>query len=238
MPANPLRRIGLSESGIKVYYALLKFGKANVTEIAEESGIHRTNIYSILDKLSDIGLVSYFSEDNRRKYKAADPENLLNYLKENEEEIRKLMPNLKKIQESVSEKVGVEIFRGEKGMKSAFKDIIREEKEVVGFGMTGQLRQYLPVFAKQWIRDIMAYKINNKYIYTEGTKVPFDNFEARFLSKEFSTPVATQIYGDKILISIWEPTLVAILIKSKEVAENYRKHFNLLWKMAKKQIKK
>ncbi len=233
MDIKPLRRIGLSESETKVYLALLRLGKANVTQIAEESGVHRTNIYNILDKLKEMGLVSYFQDDNRMYFKTTDPENLLNYLKESEEAMQDLLPDLKKIRESVTEKVSVEIFRGEKGMKSAFKDIIREKKEVVGFGMAGQLRKYMPIFADQWLRDIKQYKIKNKYIYAEGTEIVHPEFEVKVLSKEFITPVGTQIYGDKILISIWEPTLLAIMIKSKEVADNYRKHFDLLWKIAK-----
>lgn len=234
MNTESLHKIGLSETEIKIYLALLKLGKANVTQLAEESSVHRTNIYSVLDKLKEMGLVSYFREDNKTKFKITDPKNLLNYLKENEEAIRELLPDLKKIQESIIEKIEVEIFRGDRGMKSAFKDIIRIGKDVVGFGMAGQLRKYLPIFAGQWIRDIKANKIKNKYIYIEGTELIEEGFEVRILPKNFTTPVATQIYGDKILISIWEPTLIAIMIKSKEVADNYRKHFELLWRLATK----
>ncbi len=111
---------------------------------------------------------------------------------------------------------------------------VGEKKEVVGWGMTGQLRKYLPIFADQWIRDIKLYKIKNRYIYAKGTEIKEKQFETKLLPKEFITPVATQIYGDKILISIWEPTLLAIMIKSKEVAESYKSYFNLLWKLAKK----
>jgi len=233
METEALKRLGFSESEIKIYLVLVKLGKANVTRLAGESGVHRTNIYSILDKLKEMGLVSDITEEGKRMFKISDPSNLLNYLKESEEAIQELIPDLKSIQETVKEKIEVEVFQGEKGMKSAFKDIVRTKKEVVGFGMTGQLRKYMPIFAMQWVRDIKKAKINNRYIYVEGTQIEEPFFNARMLSKEFATPVSTQIYGDKILISIWEPTFVAILIKSKEVADNYKKYFELLWKIAK-----
>jgi len=233
MDINALKRIGLSESDIKVYTSLIKLGKANVGLIAEASGVHRTNIYSILDKLKDMGLASDVKEDGKRFFRISDPSNLLNYIKESEEAIKSLIPDLNNIKESVKEKIEVEFFKGEKGMKSAMKDIIRTKREVVGFGMTGQLRKYMPIFAIQWIRDIKHFKIKNKYIYVEGTAIDEPYFEVKLLSKEFSTPVGTQIYGDKILITIWEPTLTAIMIKSREVADNYKKHFELLWKIAK-----
>ncbi len=229
-----LRKIGLSESDTRVYLALLKLGRANVTQLAERSGVHRTNIYSILDKLKEMGLVSSFNEDNKMKFKVSDPENLLNYLRENEEAIKKLLPDLKKIRESVKEKVSVDVFRGIKGMKSAFNDIIREKKNIIGWGLTGQLRKYMPVYAKQYLRDIRRFKIKNRYIYVEGTEFRDKLFDVKLLPKEFLTPVATQVYADKIHITIWEPDFVSITIKSKEIANNYRKHFELLWKIAKK----
>jgi len=234
MDTELLKRIGLSESETKIYLTLLKLGKSGIGSLAEESGVHRTNIYSILDKLKEKGLVSDLKEEGKTIFKVNDPSNLLNYLKENEEAILKVIPDLKKLQGVIKEKVGVDVFRGEKGMKSAFKEIIRTKEDVVGFGMTGQLRKYMPIFALQWIRDIKKYKIKNKYIYVEGTAIDEQYFEVRTLPKEFSSPVSTQIFGDKVLISIWEPILVGILIKSKEVSDNYKKHFELLWSMAKK----
>jgi len=233
MDFESMHRIGLSESEIKIYLALLRLGKAHVSQIAEESCVHRTNIYSIIDKLKEMGLVSQFREQNMMMFKAADPENLLNYIKESEEAVQAIIPDLKKIQKTVTEKVSVEIFRGEKGMKSAFKDILRVKKTTVGFGMTGQLREYLPIFATQWLRDVKKLKIKNKYIYIEGTELTDDQFQTRILPKQFTTPVATQIYGNKVFISIWKPTLIAIVITSREVAENYRKHFNILWNISK-----
>jgi sugar-specific transcriptional regulator TrmB len=229
-----LRRIGFSESDSKIYMTLLKLGKSNVTRLAEESGVHRTNIYSILDKLKEMGLVSEIKETGKKIFKINDPSNLLTYIKENEDLVKELIPSLNSIQESVKEKVEVEVFQGEKGMKSAMKDIIRVKKEVLAFGATGQLRKYLPIYALQWVRDIQHYKIPNRYIYVEGTEINEPQFKIKTLPKEFFTPVGTQIYGNRVLITIWEPTLVAILIKSKEIAENYKLHFELLWKIAKK----
>jgi len=39
METSQLQRLGLTESDIKIYLALLKIGSANVTQLAEESGV-------------------------------------------------------------------------------------------------------------------------------------------------------------------------------------------------------
>jgi len=234
MQLEPLKRLGLSESDIKVYLELLKLGTATVTQLAEASGVHRTNIYAILDKLKNMGLATYFYEAHNMKFKAADPKNLLNYLKESEESIQGILPDLQKIHEIVRERIGVEIFRGSKGIMSAFKDIIREKKECLGFGISGYFRKLMSVQAKQWLRDVEHYKIWNRYIYAEGTELIHPYFEVRTLPADYMSPVHTQIYGNKVLVTIWEPEMVAILITSKQIADNYRNHFKLLWSIAKK----
>jgi sugar-specific transcriptional regulator TrmB len=232
MNLEALKRIGLTESDRKVYLSLLRLGKASVTEIAHDSGIHRTNVYNILDKLGEIGLTANFNEHNKLFFKATNPENLLNYLRETEQSIQGIIPDLKKMQESVSEKVNVEVFHGEKGMKAAYKDVLRTGEEVLGFGMAGQFRSYFPEFSQQWIRDMNTGKIKNKYIYVKGTAYKDRYFEAKTISKDLVTPVATHIYGDKVMIAIWSPALVSIIIRSKEVADNFRKYFEILWKSA------
>jgi len=234
MKTTPLKRLGLSESEIKVYVELLKLGKASASQLAESSGIHRTNIYSILDKLKSMGLASDFKEEGKLTFRASDPQNLLNYLKESEVSIQSLLPDLNKIKESVKEKVEVEVLRGPKGTKSAYNGILRERKELLGFVITGQLRKHLPVYAKQWIREMVRLKIKNRYIYVEGTSLAHPEFEVRCLPKEFTTPNSTLIYGDKIMLSLWEPSLISIVITSKQVANDYRRYFELLWSIAKK----
>jgi len=233
MNTEPLKRLGLTEADRKVYLTLLKKGKASVTEIAHDSGTHRTNVYNILDKLGEMGLTAHFKENNRLVFKATNPDNLLNYLKETQQTVQDIIPDLKKIQENKLEKVSVEVFHGEKGMKAAYKDILKAKKEVLGFGMAGQFRNYFPEFSQQWIRDMNFNKIKNKYLYIEGQVYKDKYFEARTIPKELVTPVATHIYDDKILIAIWNPALVTIIIQSSEVANSFRKYFEILWKAAK-----
>ena len=62
------------------------------------------------------------------------------------------IPELRKIQSKISEKVIVEIFKGEQGLKSALKDILIKKEEVFGYSIAGQLRRYFPEFSKYYFR--------------------------------------------------------------------------------------
>ena len=77
--------------------------------------------------------------------------------------------------------------------------------------------------------------IKHRFIYTSATiKPPSKFYEVKYLPKEYGGATLVVCYGDTILNLIWEPEILTIKIKSKSLADSYKRHFNLLWKIAKK----
>ena len=76
-------------------------------------------------------------------------------------------------------------------------------------------------------------KAKSRYIVTEGTKInkPKDA-KIKIMPKEFKSPTATYIYGNKVSIWLWFYVPTIIVINSKEVADSYRSYFEMLWKTA------
>lgn len=233
MDSKKLAELGLTDAEAKIYYAVLKLKTCTVKQISKESGFHRTNIYDVLEQLKEKGLVSFYQEGKTAKYAAANPNNLYELLNEKKELLDSIFPELKSIYSSSSEEIKVEISKGEEGMKASWREMIRDKKPIHAWGVKGQLREKLPVFAEQFLRDLKNFKIPYYGIYTQRKNNPSYYTQIRYVSEELSGPVATFIYGDKVNINIWEPSLVSITIKSKLVADMYKKHFNLLWKIAK-----
>ena len=132
-----LREIGLSDSEASIYISLLKTGERSVAEISQDSGLHRTNIYDSIEKLKEKGFISFLLKENKKFYRASDPKLVINYLKEKEEKISKIIPELKRLQSAIKEKVVVEGFKGKQGMKTALKDIILTKQDVVGYSVAG-----------------------------------------------------------------------------------------------------
>ncbi len=236
MQYQELIKIGLSDAEAHVYYTVLQRGEATVKEIARDSGFHRTNIYDVLDKLKEKGLITFYKSGKTTWYKASDPENLSAYLREKQLFLDSLLPNLRKMQAQATEEIAVEVYKGTEGMKAAWRDMIKERKTLYGWGVGGQLREHLPEFAPQFLRDLKQFHIKYYGIYVKGQREPPHGFytEVRYVPQELSSPVATFIYGDKVNINIWAPVLTAIIVKSPDVAESYRRHFKLLWELAAK----
>ena len=63
MDTSTLREAGLTEGEIKVYLALLELGSSTTGPIVDKSGISRSIIYQILEKLMEKGLVSFITKE-------------------------------------------------------------------------------------------------------------------------------------------------------------------------------
>jgi len=241
-----LRKFGLSEKEAKMYIALLEFGSIKAGELMNRLSIYSKTAYELLNKLMEKGLASYTLKANIKYYQAVDPDKFLDLIKEKEnelrvteEELRKMLPSLKKKRELSKEPQEANMFIGRKGMKSVFENILKEKKEILTFGGGGYfkrtLESYYDIWHKKRVKEKIKLKLllNEKFIDQKEELLKIPLLEVRFLSKEFDNPAPAMIYGDEVAITVWSETPIVTLIRSKEVANSYKSYFNLLWKMAK-----
>lgn len=237
---NVLAEIGLSEGEIKVFLALLKLGSVPVSKIKEETNLHRTTIYDFLEKLLNKSLVNYVIKNNVKYYKATHPNKLLEFVKEKEDNIQSILPNLIKISEFKKEKLRVEVYKGVEGFKTVLNDCLKVGKELVAFGVEEIKfeQNFSSHIMKQYIRKEKEKGIKERLIASENTKFIYKTLTAsyRFIQDAYFNPTPTMVYGDRVVITIWNP-LTNIRIENKELADAYRKHFEILWKLAKKKPK-
>src|SRR3989338_7840032 len=83
-----LTSIGFTDGEEKVYLALLKIGSSSSGPIAKESGVSRSKLYEILEKLARKGVVSHCKKNKVSCFTAAPPTRILDYLKEKESQLR------------------------------------------------------------------------------------------------------------------------------------------------------
>lgn len=73
---------------------------------------------------------------------------------------------------------------------------------------------------------------------SEETECIYDSptAEYRYVPTESFDPTPTAIYADRVMNLIWDP-LTVVLMRNKGLANTYRKHFEQLWKIAKRKPK-
>jgi len=233
MDLGKLVEIGLTRREAAAYVALLGMGEAKAGEIAKLSHEDRTNVYDSLSGLVKKGLASYVAKGKATYYRASEPAKLQDFLSEKEKALQEVLPALSGIYRSYPGKPSVQIYEGKEGIKTVLSDILREGKELLGFGASVRIFELFPDAAGRYMRERRKRKIYSRQLYADGDKViktPLTRYRAT--PKEFSGPAATYIYADKVVMMLWftEPP-IAVMIKSKDAAHAYRNYFEFVWKM-------
>lgn len=89
-----LQNFGLTESEVKLYIKLLQTGESTANDLSKKTNTNRTFTYDRLKKLIELGLISYIVKDNKKYFRSTKPKNLLEILKEREEQIKSILPEL------------------------------------------------------------------------------------------------------------------------------------------------
>lgn len=234
-----LEDVGLTKNDIKVYMALLDLGGSTAGKITKKSQVNRTCCYDALERLMDKGLVTYVVKANRKFFEAVNPKRFMEILKEKEENIKNILPELEEKFKFLKEKQEAALYKGKKGIKSIAEDILRSKiKETCIFGAEGNFVDIFKHYAFQWHKKRKKLGIRVRIIYNEKIRQKrsekmFPLIKMKFISKEYDTPATTWLYGDKVAIIVWSEPIIATVIKSREVARSYQNFFNLLWDVAK-----
>ena len=67
----------------------------------------------------------------------------------------------------------------------------------------------------------------------ENLVLKFGFTEVKFLPEENISPASITVYANKTGIALWSNEPVTVLITSKEIADNFRRYFDLMWGFAK-----
>ncbi len=233
-----IEELGLTGAETKVYLGLLRLGSSLVGPITKQTGIHRRTIYDILYRLRSKGLVSNIVINNKSYFEAVNPDKLLELVKEKEENIKKILPELKGLYRVTKEKKQVLFFRGEQALKTIFDDQLKEGKEILFIGkdieINRRLRYYFPRFdvkrkeKKINVKSILDNNERNKEI---SKKIPLS--ETRYISQWTDPLTFTYIYGNNVTLVVWSEEPIAVLIRQKEIADGFRNYFNIIWEIAK-----
>lgn len=244
MIRKALQKIGLTEGECQVYEALLELGLSSTGKITKKANIASSKVYEVLQRLQNKGLVSYVIKNGVRYYDAAPPERLVDFLEEKKDEINegqkeiaKIIPEIKLKRRLAEEKNQTVVYTGLQGPKIVLNEILEAGKKGIpnyGFGTDiDPYVEHMPITLNKFINESKRYKFKTKLLFAEGFKSPNTTAEIRHLSKEYLFPVRIMIYGNKVAIVDFTKPMTTIIIEKKEIADSYKKHFEMLWKIAK-----
>ncbi|MFZ5954821.1 MAG: TrmB family transcriptional regulator [Nanoarchaeota archaeon] len=230
-----LEKIGLSPNEIKVYITLNDNGSTKAGKIAKLAKLDRSSCYNALKLLQEKGVVSYVLIGRVKWFQVTGPKRFLEYLKEQEEDVKAIIPELYERHKLKRVEGQVRLFKGIKGVKTIFMDIIKTGKDNYVFGSEGQFSERLPDFAHQFDKLKKKHKIKTKLILRRGRKeIEGQTSEYRYISTISESPAVTNIYGDKVAIIVWTDEPEGVIIENSATAKAYKSYFDFMWEYAEK----
>ena len=253
MILETLRKIGFSEKEAQIYMNLIHLGSQPASVISEKAMINRTTTYDIITALTKKGLVSSIKKGGVTYFKALDPKELLNYLErekveqtkkieKQQKEIEALLPALISLENPESTKPKVTFYEGEKGLRQAYEDTLTSSETILAYANVEDMHRGLPNFFPEYYKrrgiekkiHIKAICPDNKTSVERHKKDKSENRESIMIPQaEYDFSPEINIYDDKVLYASWREKM-AIIIKSKEIADFHKKMYKLCWAQAKR----
>ena len=245
MEEEILNDLGLTKNESKVYVSLLKIGSSTVTNIANESGIHRVNVYDSIKKLQEKNLVTKTGNQDKTTYQAAPPSFLTTILKEKEMKLRQIIPMLELCHQFSRKSVNVQVYEGYDFIRNMFIRFVEKGEPILDLGIPKFVLNNMGAHGmdgkffqteihkrrekqKQWMYHIYSSDAQERIKFLNT--LPFT--EAKCLPKEFDQMVTTTICGDEFNIQVYSENgakPIIISIRSKEVVDAFQKYFWLIW---------
>lgn len=247
MNIDELKVLGFSNGEIKVYKAVLEIGRTSLNRIQQKTGIERRNIYDILNKLIEKGIVSFTTENKTKVYRATHPSQLKETIEEQEgslQSLKKKLPALTELYASAKIPIGAEVYRGNDAIKNLLDEVLTQKESFWLGGNSFQDYSAVPKNLQDWFQHWMTRRMEQHHkmhdLVDYGThlkglppksklrhKKSF--YEYRQLPKDLRSPLVIIIFGNKVAQVLWSEQSFAFVIESEEIKESYMKYFNYFW---------
>jgi sugar-specific transcriptional regulator TrmB len=191
------------------------------------------------------GLVTEVIIEGEKFYRVMDPKQLLVLLKDKEDAVNQLMPEMERRFQKVETKEYAHVYKGVAGFRNYLQDILKIPDGTECFYINAKLgwfdprlKHVLPRFQK----ISKQKKLVHYHLFSHDVK---DNPEIlkflremgavyKFLPKEHAAPSAIDIVGDRIFtfnlkVKKLDEDLTQFVIISKRIADSHKTWFKMIW---------
>lgn len=238
-----LESYGLDKKETTTYLTLVEKEELNAYQIAKHTGIHRSTVYAVLERLLQKGFISEIQKEDKTFYSPLEISQIISKVKEKETILLSLIPELERLREEGISKVRV--LESQKQFNYNLFDQITKgnlkELYIISGGPTNLEEEELSskIFLEKLLKELKKTKIEYKGIWNEKFKDTkllklFSKLGENKFLKNLPTQATTVIFGEYIayLFTINNQSQV-IEIQNKYISEENKAYFSYLWKQAK-----
>lgn len=226
-PEDVLQHVGLTEAEVTLYITLLSEGESTASELARKTGTNRTFTYDRLNKMLSLGLVSHVIKDNKKYFRAADPNQFLEIIKDREVQLNQIIPKLQLLKTGKSASPTATVFSSRKGVQTALNMILKEKKDVYIHGSMFKFMEVMKEGFRIWNERRVRQKTRLFILTSES--VSLEHAEIEQLPEDEKADVTTFTFGNRTIVAFWSGVPVAILIENEEIAKQNIAFFKTIW---------
>lgn len=241
-----LQSIGLEEKEAKIYLAALELGSTNIQDLAEKAAIKRSTVYEILKKLEPIGLITESIKGKRKIYIASEPEKLKKNIKEKEQLLNQILPELRSLNNVSATKPKVTYYEGRDGLRQIYNLVLETTSKKVDWvspiravmDTVGErfLEEYIEKRSKEkyWIRSIQITEQQvDTYKYLDPTTFDKTYRRVKFSPPGLDIPNTMAIWDNKVAVISTRKEGFGFIIESIDYTRSMKVFYNLLWSISK-----
>lgn len=242
MPSTSLDPLGLSKNEAEIYRALLSGGELRPADLARQTKIHRRNIYDVIDRLMEKGLVIETIGRRETYFLAVDPNKLLELIEEKREALNQALPGLNALYHTAPEQQSVVVYRGVAGYERLLRAMLREGSDVSSFGSKGVWRELQGATAyRQFLASSRSRGMSFRYLCdpqigeTKQTLEFPERSECRYLPRNACPVGGIEIFGThvaivsrQVLFRLGDDFVCTVIVNAR-FASSARSWFELVW---------
>lgn len=242
MYENILSQAGLSENETAIYSLLLTAGACTAAEIATQTGVKRANVYYILEKLIEYGLVEKTKKGKKTFFHCEHPGKLKGFVEQRKKTIEQAehvidaaLPSLLADFNLVNSKPGVYMFEGKEGVIKAYEELLDDGLRIDSIEDSGEMKAFIPEYIPVFIQKRIRKKIANRVIAPSTNTVNVTS--AKELRETHFVPVSKlpftmdiKMTEQKVIMTTFKKnTAVGIIIIHPEIVRNFTVLFEFFW---------
>ncbi|HYH75273.1 MAG TPA: helix-turn-helix domain-containing protein [Candidatus Saccharimonadales bacterium] len=246
---NYFAKLGLESEIADIYLALHAHGPQTIAALARTSGVERTRIYRLIDRLLESNLIEVETHYKRGVIKAAPIANLHILITQREQELRSLQDELGLIEQVLARNslsdpsTRVQFYKGPEGYKQMLWNETNARSEVLCLLYENMQVKTKAAFLERWMQKSnengVRYRAmgsdtflkSQKEWYSQHDNEQLKHWDFRYVSPTlFKITQSCDVYDDVVAYYSWKDNeIFGIEIHNKETAAQQRQLFELLW---------
>jgi len=246
-----IKPFGLDNSAASVFLYLLQQSEASALDISRASRISRTKVYTILDRLAELGLVTVSGRKTARRFKAnsyKQLEALVNQKRTQVDMLESSLPilfnELSSLELAVSQKSQIMHYQGLEGLKTVTWNSTQAVGTLRVFELSQDMGAFLDFGFSERVRIEFVKRglLKQSLQLTNFSKIsPWTNieefvdlWECRYIDpKQLSFSTEILVYNDVVtMYQFQHEEIFCVEIHNRDLAEMQKSVFDFIWQRA------